>query len=64
MYQLGILYMHSYGLVPASLNFSYYIKQANNFLVSEPFILQFNSQVKKKKGDKFNSVRDNTLKVS
>lgn len=53
MYQLGILYIHSYRLVPASLNFSNYITQANVFFVSEPFILQFNSQVKKKKGDKF-----------
>lgn len=53
VYQLGILYIHLYRLVPASLNFSNYITQANNFLVSEPFILRFNSQVKKKKGDKF-----------
>lgn len=48
MYQLGTLYIHSYRLVPASLNFSNCITQANHFLVSQPFILQFNSQVKKK----------------
>lgn len=50
--QLGIFHMHSYRLVPASLNFSNYITQANDFIVSEPFTLQSNSQVKKK-GDKF-----------
>lgn len=64
MYQLGILYIHLYRLVPASLNFSNYITQANNFLVSEPFILRFNSQVKKKKVINFNSVREITLKAS
>lgn len=52
MYQLGILCIHSYRLVPVSQNFSNDIAQANDFTVSGPFILQFYSQVKKK-ADKF-----------
>lgn len=64
-----ILYIHLGRLFPASVMFSNYVMLVNDFTISEPFLLLFKIQIKKKVlnfigGEKILTVWENTLKAS